>query len=191
MDKVVRSFLSLCRGKHIFCILRFLFQFKDFANLNFGFFLNLMLVAFDIKIFKPRKFFNSCYLENSWIPCTCSIIFKSKETIGHNLIQYTQESRSKFLGSICVFVFQLLSRNCHIQWIYEDLFIFYSINKFFKPRCGSSYYNELLETPGFFTFVSENTTFLFSTIVLHPFKKALSCAALTYDFNRVRCFFNS
>lgn len=147
MDKVVRSFLSLCRGKHIFCILkcRFLFQFKDFANLNFGLLLNLMLVAFDIKIFKPRKFFNSCYLENYWIPCTCSIIFKSKETIGHNLIQYTQESRSKFLGSICVFVFQLLSRNCHIQWIYEDLFIFYSINKFFKPRCGGSYYNELLE----------------------------------------------
>lgn len=28
---------------------------------------------------------------------------------------------------------------------YEDLFVFYSINKFFKPRYGSSYYNELLE----------------------------------------------
>ena len=71
------SFLSA--GANVFfCILRFRFQCK----FEFGLFLNLMLAAFDIKIFKPRKFFNSGYLENSWIPCTCSIAFKSKETIG-------------------------------------------------------------------------------------------------------------
>lgn len=149
-----------------------------------------MLAEFYIKIFKPRKFFNSGYLENSWIPCTCSITFKSKDTISHNLIQYTQESRSKFVGSICVFFFQLLSRNCHIQSIYKDLFVFYSINKFFKPRYGSSFYNGPLEN-SWIPYSSRTTVryicfwkvpFLFCVIVLHPFKNALSRDALTYDF---------
>ena len=40
-----------------------------------------MLAAFYIKNFQPRKFFDNGLLENSWIPCTCSIAFKSKETI--------------------------------------------------------------------------------------------------------------
>ena len=168
---------SLPGQTFFFCILRFLFHFKDCANLNFGHILNLMLAAFYIKILKPRKFFNCGYLENSWIPCTCSITFKSKETICHNLIQYTQESRSKFLESICVFLFQLLSRNCHIQWIYKDLFIFYSINKFFK-RYGMEVLMTMnsLKTPGFYTLFQKNSPLhLFlkrplCTIVLHPFK---------------------
>ena len=110
-----------------FCIVRCLFQFKDCANFNIGLFLNLMLAAFYIKIFKPRKFFNNGLLENSWIPCTCSIAFKVKRQLA--ITQNTQESSSKFFSNF-VFFFQLLSRNCHIQWIYKDLFYFTVLIKF-------------------------------------------------------------
>ena len=111
--------------------------------------------------FNARRFFNSGYLENSWIPCTCSITFKSKDTISHNLIQYTQESHSKFFGSICVFVFQLLfMRTC----LYFTVLINFSSLGMEVLITMNSW-----KTPGFLTFVSENTTFLFCTIVLHPF----------------------
>ena len=136
---------------YFFFIVRFLFQFKDCANLNFGLFFK----------FNARRFFNSGYLENSWIPCTCSITFKSKDTISHNLIQYTQESHSKFFGSICVFVFQLLfMRTC----LYFTVLINFSSLGMEVLITMNSW-----KTPGFLTFVSENTTFLFCTIVLHPF----------------------